>query len=308
MADNRTAPDRPPTGFPHLDAGGRLFGALAARPKLPVLALVLVVSGLAWWFLARMAGAMAAVSGADALGPGMAFVSRFLPVAPDSLVARLADICLSSGMSVSGASGFSEALVLILMWFAMAAAMMLPTAAPMIRTYAEIADTAGAKGEPVVHVIVLVAGYLAVWALAAIGFAAVQITIARGSGAFASAPVSNGVAGIVLLCAGVYQFLPLKHACLEKCRNPFTMLFSRWKTTPAGVFRLGVDQGLYCLGCCWALMLVMLALGTMNIVWMAALTLFTFVEKSGTGPVTSRIGGVIVSLWGAALVAASVTA
>lgn len=308
MADNRTGPDRSPAGFPHLDAGGRLVGGLAARPLLPVLALVLAVSGLAWWFLARMAGATAALSGGEALGPGMDYVSRFLPVAPDSLAARLADICLSSGMAVAGASGISEAAVLVLMWFAMAAAMMLPTAAPMIRTYAEIADTAAAKGEPVVHVLVLVGGYLAVWALAAVGFAAVQVTIARFAGALASAPVSNGVAGIVLLCAGVYQFLPLKHACLEKCRNPFTILFSRWKRTPGGVFRLGVDQGLYCLGCCWALMLVMLALGTMNIVWMAALTLFTFVEKSGTGPVTSRIGGVIVSLWGAALVAASVWA
>ena len=308
MADNRTAPDRPSGGFPHLDAGGRLVGALAARPKLPVLTLVLAVSGLAWWFLVRMAGALAALSGSEALGPGMTFVSKYLPVAPDSLAARLADICLSSGVSVGGASGVSEALVLVVMWFAMAAAMMLPTAAPMIRTYAEIADTAGAKSEPVVHVLVLVAGYLAVWALAAFGFAAVQITIAKITGTLASTPVSNGIAGIVLLCAGIYQFLPLKHACLEKCRNPFTILFSRWKRTPAGVFRLGVDQGLYCLGCCWALMLVMLALGTMNIVWMAALTLFTFVEKSGTGPVTSRIAGVIVSLWGAALVAASVTA
>lgn len=308
MADNRTASDRRDAGFPHLDAGGRLVGALAARPAAPVLALVLVVSGLAWWFLARMAGALAALSGGDALGPGMGFVSRYLPVAPDSLVARLADICLSSGVSVAAASGVSEALVLVAMWFAMAAAMMLPTAAPMIRTYAEIADTAGAKGEPVVHVLVLVAGYLAVWALAAIGFAAVQVTVAELTGAIASAPASNGVAGAVLLCAGIYQFLPLKHACLEKCRNPFTILFSRWKSTPAGVFRLGVDQGLYCLGCCWALMLVMLALGTMNIVWMAALTLFNFVEKSGTGPVTSRIGGVIVSLSGAALVAASVWA
>jgi predicted metal-binding membrane protein len=72
----------------------------------------------------------------------------------------------------------------------------------------------------------------------------------------------------------------LKDACLTKCRNPFTTLFTRWKTTvTAGVFKLGMEQGLWCLGCCWALMLIMLAVGSMNVIWMAALTLFTFLEK-----------------------------
>lgn len=295
-------------GFAHLDAAGRLVGALAARPRIAVLLFVIAVPALAWWFLASIAGSFAVLAGSDALGPGMGFVARHLPVESGSLAARLADICLSPGVAVAGAVAIPEFLVLAAMWLAMAAAMMLPTAAPMIRTYAEIADTASAKGEPVVHVIVLVAGYLAVWAAAALGFALVQVAIATFPGTAAPAPVAGLLAGLILILAGIYQFLPLKHACLTRCRNPFTVLFSRWKSTRAGVFRLGVDQGLYCLGCCWALMLVMLAVGTMNIVWMAALTLFTFAEKLGTGPVTSRIGGVIVSLWGAALVVAGVLA
>lgn len=309
MAEEPVAAGRRDEGFAHLDAAGRAVGAVSARPASAMLALVLAVSAFAWWFLAQMAGSLAAFAGGDALGPGMGLVSKLLPVAPGSLAAFLADICLSSGIVVpGGVSGLAEFAVLFAMWLAMAAAMMLPTAAPMIRTYAEIADTAAGKDEPVVHVLVLVAGYLAVWAAAALGFAALQIAIARLAGATLAAPTSNAIAGAILLLAGIYQFLPLKHACLEKCRNPFTILFSRWKRTAAGVFRLGVDQGLYCLGCCWALMLVMLATGTMNIVWMAALTVFAFVEKTGTGPVTSRIGGAIVSLWGAALIAASVTA
>jgi predicted metal-binding membrane protein len=99
----------------------------------------------------------------------------------------------------------------------------------------------------------------------------------------------------------------LKEACLTKCRNPFTTLFARWKTNVPGVFRLGMEQGVWCLGCCWALMLIMLAVGSMNVVWMAALTLFTFLEKTGAGRVTTKAGGAIVSVWGAVLIWGALT-
>ncbi|MDP3523159.1 MAG: DUF2182 domain-containing protein, partial [Hoeflea sp.] len=196
---------------------------------------------------------------------------------------------------------------LMVMWFAMAAAMMLPVAAPMIRTYAEIADTAAGRGDPVVHPAVLAAGYLTVWALAAVLFTLVQIGIGSLSGASLTAPVQGVVAGLILLGAGAYQFTALKEACLNKCRTPFTTLFSRWQTSTSGVFRLGMEQGLWCLGCCWALMLIMLAVGSMNVVWMAALTVFTFLEKTGAGRVTTRAGGAIVALWGAALIWAALS-
>jgi predicted metal-binding membrane protein len=118
--------------------------------------------------------------------------------------------------------------------------------------------------------------------------------------------VRRGIAaGLILILAGAYQFSALKEACLTKCRNPFTTLFARWQTRTAGVFKLGMEQGLWCLGCCWALMLIMLAVGSMNVIWMAVLTLFTFLEKTGSGRVTSRIVGAIVGLWGVALIFSS---
>lgn len=291
--------------FDQLDRSGRVIAGLARRPMWPVLAMVLLTAGLAWWFLMSMAGSIVELQGtARPLGPGMSLISRFLPVEPGTFAATIADLCLSadSGLLLSGGSFPALAIALFLMWLAMSAAMMLPTAAPMIRTYAEIADTAAARGEPVVHPAVLMAGYLSVWALAAVGFTLVQMGIAQLSGTSATSPTKGVIAGLILLGAGLYQFTALKQACLTKCRNPFTTLFARWKISIGGVFRLGMEQGVWCLGCCWALMLMMLAVGSMNVVWMAALTLFTFLEKTGAGRVTTKAGGAILSVWGAALI------
>ena len=291
--------------FDQLDRSGRTIAGLARRPAWPVMAMVLLTAGLAWWFLMSMAGSVIEMQGtARPLGPGMSLISGFLPVEPGSYAAIIADLCLSADAGLVFGSGTvpAVALALFVMWLAMSVAMMLPTAAPMIRTYSEIANTAAARGEPVVHPAVLAAGYLVVWVLAAVCFTLVHLAIAGLSGSSATSPVKGVIAGAILLCAGLYQFTNLKHACLTKCRNPFTTLFARWKTSVGGVFRLGMEQGLWCLGCCWALMLIMLAVGSMNVVWMAALTLFTFLEKTGAGRVTTRAGGAIVSLWGAALI------
>lgn len=291
--------------FDHLDRSGQTIATLSRKPVWLVFAMVLVTAAIAWWLLLSMAGAVAGFEGsARPLGPGMALIARFLPIDSSSFAARIADLCLSadSGALLSGGGAFGVYLALVVMWTAMAAAMMLPTAAPMIRTYAEIADTAAARGDAVVHPLVLAAGYLFVWSLAAIVFAFVQMLVASFAGTGTTRPVEGVVAGVILLGAGVYQFTPLKQACLSKCRNPFTTLFTRWRSSTTGVFRLGMEQGLWCLGCCWAMMLIMLAVGSMNVVWMAALTLFTFIEKTGTGRVTSRLGGAIVGLWGVALI------
>ena len=85
--------------------------------------------------------------------------------------------------------------------------------------------------------------------------------------------------GALFVGAGLYQFSALKHACLTLCQRPFPFFFANWTTEPRGVFRLGLRQGLYCLGCCWAMMLVMFAVGAMNVVWMAALGIVMTVEK-----------------------------
>jgi predicted metal-binding membrane protein len=97
------------------------------------------------------------------------------------------------------------------------------------------------------------------------------------------ASASGLFTGAIFVAAGVYQFSALKHACLTQCQHPFPFFFANWATTPRGVFRLGVRQGMFCLGCCWAMMLVMFAVGVMNVVWMAALGMVMGIEKIGTG-------------------------
>jgi predicted metal-binding membrane protein len=178
------------------------------------------------------------------------------------------------------------------MWCAMALAMMLPTAGPMIMTYAEIADTARRKGERVASPYWLAAGYLSVW----IGFALVASLLQWALVRLALLdpalkPVSGLFSGAVFLLAGAYQLSALKHACVTLCQRPFPFFFANWTTEPAKVFRLGTRQGLYCLGCCWAMMLVMFAVGVMNVVWMAALGAIMTTEKIATTTRVSRALG-----------------
>src|SRR5215212_9262368 len=177
--------------------------------------------------------------------------------------------------------GWSDLALTAPMWMAMTLAMMLPTAGPMILTYAEIADTAARKREPVVSPLVLTAGYVAVWFGFALAAAALQWLLTR-AGWLDGGSVSRTLSGAIFIAAGLYQFSSLKQSCLTQCQRPFPFFFSNWTEERYGVFRLGLRQGLYCLGCCWAMMLVVFAVGTMNVVWMAALGGLMTVEKLST--------------------------
>jgi predicted metal-binding membrane protein len=180
--------------------------------------------------------------------------------------------------------GFGELALTAPMWMAMTLAMMLPTAGPMILTYAEIADTAARKHEPVVSPIILTAGYVAVWLGFALAAASLQWVLARGA-LLDGGSVGRLAGGTIFLGAGLYQFSALKQACLTLCQRPFPFFFSNWTTERSGVLRLGLQQGMLCLGCCWAMMTLMFALGAMNVVWMAALGVLMTIEKLST---TSR--------------------
>jgi predicted metal-binding membrane protein len=189
----------------------------------------------------------------------------------------------------------SVAVLLVPMWSAMALAMMVPSAAATILTYAEIADTAAQKRIAVVSPIVIVAGYVAVWLGFALFASAAQLVMAQAGWLDPNAgKLGTYVAGVLFIVAGAYQFTTLKHACLRQCRNPFPFFFSNWTTTTRGVFRLGVKQGLFCLGCCWAAMLLMFALGVMNVVWMAVLAVAMTVEKLVNVRRLSHADGVVL--------------
>lgn len=297
-----------PGRFANLASYQRGIAEVSLRPHWVVYSCVALVAGLAWlWLIFLTAGVTRSVDTAT-IGPGMelwGYILAGIEIDPagDTLLAFVLKLC-----SPMVPAGFSAALFFstLLMWVTMSLAMMLPSAAPMIRTYADIADVAAQKGELVTSVGVLVSGYLVVWFGFSLFMSLVQLALLRlGMAADPVLPLHGFLAGVTLIIASAYQFSRLRQACLYKCRNPFAVMFGKWSQNPGDIFQLGLQQGLFCLGCCWALMSVMLVVGTMNLAWMAFFTLFAVVEKSGEGFATSYLSGGILLLWGCGLCIAS---
>ncbi len=284
----------------NLDRAGRAAGQVAARSGWVAWIALVAAIILAWLTLIALSlrAAQTRPPGGDIAGDGLlgAVPAVPLPAFFESLLA----LCLTPIQA--GATSPERFLAVAAMWFLMAVAMMLPSAAPMLKTYCEIADTAAGKGEPAVHPAVLVAGYLAAWLAAATAFAVLDLALGRFTRSGPLAPAEPYLAAALLTIAGLYQFSAFKQACLKKCRMPFPILFARWSTRPAAIFRLGLDEGFWCVGCCWALMLVMLAVGVMNPFWMVLLAFFAAVEKQLRGQLASRAAGTILLVWAGALI------
>ncbi len=194
--------------FSHLPPAAGRLGAVFARPKALAIACVLALAGLGWLYLALLVANMGGAIGA--LGPGMA-VLDLVPRAIAALCRPTFGLAMPEG--VWGAGGFA---VVALMWAAMMLAMMLPSASPMILTYAEIAETAARKGERIVSPLLIAAGYTVVW----LGFAAVatlaQFILTRAALLDAGMASASGLfSGAIFIGAGLYQFSALKHACLR---------------------------------------------------------------------------------------------
>jgi len=297
------------SGFENLPLFDRSVAKVASRPRWVVYALTTLIAGLAWFWLLLVTAGLNANSGGTDLGPAAAYIQNLtagfnLDTGQDNWISWLIRVCTPQS---PGDIDLSTFLVAFVMWTAMSIAMMLPSAAPMLRTYADITDVARGRGKQVVSILVLLAGYLAVWLAFAAVAAIVQLALMSLSQMRdAVTPLQGAIGGGLLAIAGLYQFSALKHACLEKCRNPFSTLFGRWSDRPMPVFKLGIEQGLFCLGCCWALMLVMFVVGTMNLVWMAFFTMFAVLEKSGRGKVTSRVSGGILLAWGGILLSLTI--
>ena len=231
-----------------------------------------------------------------------------LVVAGMSGIGVLEALCRPSFGAQTGWS-IAQAGLVVSMWCAMALAMMLPTAGPMILTYAELAETAAKKNEPAASPLILAAGYVSIWLGAASVFAATQLLLVRLAVLDpAMATASPLFSGAVFIGAGLYQFSALKHACVTQCQHPFRFFFANWTADPRGVFALGFRQGLYCLGCCWAMMLSMFAVGVMNVIWMAALGAIMAIEKVSSTTRFSRVLGAAFVLIGIAFIATSVIA
>jgi predicted metal-binding membrane protein len=152
------------------------------------------------------------------------------------------------------------------MWAVMMTAMMLPSALPLLLL----------ANQP--YLVGL--GYVVIWALFSVGATVLQWALGRMLIVTPMMEVSSAEAGAVLLAiAGIYQWTPLKHACLTTCQSPMSFLARRWRNGNWGAFRMGVEHGAYCVGCCWALMLLLFAGGVMNLTVILALTLFVAFEK-----------------------------
>lgn len=176
--------------------------------------------------------------------------------------------------------GLSAPLFLVI-WVVMMIAMMFPAATPMVQMLQRIAASKQLQGEAAVPAWVFVAGYLVIWTLFGILAYLAATAIDREASQFMWL-MGNGarLGGLVLVLAGVYQLTPLKRACLCKCRSPVSFLLTSWHDGYGGAFRMRAEHGSFCLGCCWAMMLVLFVVGVMSLPWMALLTVAIFVEKN----------------------------
>jgi predicted metal-binding membrane protein len=186
------------------------------------------------------------------------------------------------------------------MWWVMMLGMMLPGAAPMILTFGTLQRRKRQRNETRVPIVLFVTGYLLVWGAFSLAATAAQWTLQRYALLSPALAMEDSVVGGALfILAGVYQFTPLKHACLSHCRSPFAFLLNHWRDGWAGALRMGADHGLYCLGCCWLLMVLLFAAGVMNLLWVAALAALVFAEKLlPAGVRIERIGGGAMMLFG----------
>jgi predicted metal-binding membrane protein len=186
----------------------------------------------------------------------------------------------------------------VLMWWLMMGAMMLPAATPAVLLYAQVRRGRPAESEDLPAPWTFLAGYALIWLAFSIAAAAVQLLIAGPAMRVHSAAMVSAV----LVAVGAYQLSPLKRACLSHCRSPAQFFSRHWRPGPNGALRLGVLHGAYCVGCCWLLMVLLFAGGVMNLALVALLTAVVSAEKLlPNGPMVARVSGVALIAGGAGL-------
>ena len=248
-----------------------LFNALLERDRAVVLAGLAGVTGLAWIYLFVAATEMGGMAEAGAMA-----VMRIRPW---------------TGL---------DFLLLYLMWVVMMVAMMLPSAAPMILLFAAIRRKREARGVAFAPVGAFVAGYVAVWSVFSLAATLLQWGLEQAA---LLSPTMAGAAplcgGALLVTAGLYQWTPLKQACLRHCRSPVHFIVGRRRDGRGGAFVMGLEHGAFCVGCCWVLMGLLFVGGVMNLLWVAAIALFVLIEKVlPFGARAGRVTGALLALAG----------
>jgi predicted metal-binding membrane protein len=200
----------------------------------------------------------------------------------------------------------SYGLVVFAMWAVMMVAMMLPSAAPVTLLVANIARNRAASGGGAgAGTVFFVIGYLAVWTAFAAFATLLQWGLDEAGLMSDTMALANRIAaGVVLIVAGIYQWTPLKEACLRHCRSPLQFLLFHWREGRLGALTSGIGHGAYCLGCCWMLMALLFVGGIMNLAWIAAIALLVLIEKTvPRGAWLGRAIGALLIVGGAATLA-----
>ncbi len=187
------------------------------------------------------------------------------------------------------------------MWAVMMIAMMIPSASPMILAFAGMSRARRAQSCPSLPTGVFVLGYAVVWtsfsALATVTEAALHSAALLSTMAVSTSAVFGGV---LLVAAGVFQWTPIKSACLRHCRSPLGFILTEWREGTWGAFVMGIRHGAFCVGCCWLLMGLLFLAGVMNLWWVAAIAAFVLIEKiTPAGAWVARTAGLLLMLWGA---------
>ena len=251
----------------------------SGRDRVLVASCILVVCVLAWAYLVHLDAQMAAATTSPAAMAGMTMTAHpaWQPI---------------------------DFLLTFTMWAVMMVGMMGTIAAPVLLL---VGASSARSAEPRASTPVLpfALGYLTTWLAFSACATLAQWALSQAAMlSSAMAVTSPRLAGALLVAAGVYQLTPMKRACLTHCETPMAFLMRRWRAGPRGAYQMGVRHGLYCVGCCWALMVVLFAVGVMNLVWVAVLTVFILAERIGRfGALVSRAGGVVMVLLGAVFIA-----
>ncbi|UDL91375.1 DUF2182 domain-containing protein [Mesorhizobium sp. PAMC28654] len=263
---------------------------LLRRDRAVVAASLFVIAAAAWayvlWLATHMAVPGPRDAGTDMTGMDMSGMDMGAAMAPAFQAWSPADFAFTFAM-----------------WAVMMVGMMTPSVAPMLLLYAGVGRKAQASGQPIASTMWFFSGYLLVWVAFSIAATGAQWLLARLALLDpAMAADSRILGGLILIAAGLYQWTPIKGACLRQCQAPIAFLAGRggFRSTPLGALRLGMDHGAYCLGCCWALMALLFVGGVMNVLWIAGIAFLVLLEKVvPAGQLIARVSGALMAAVGA---------
>jgi predicted metal-binding membrane protein len=201
----------------------------------------------------------------------------------------------SSAWMMTHTWDFTHLSLLFAMWAVMMIGMMLPSAAPTLLLYAGVIRKSPQNARAHAHVYAFAGGYLVVWTAFSLLATVLQRLLAGWLLLSPMMETRGWLGGALLVIAGLYQLTPFKRTCLDSCRSPAAFIAAHWQRGVMGGFRLGISHGAFCLGCCWALMLLLFVGGVMNLWCIAALTIFVLLEKlAPLGAQGGRLSGLLI--------------